>query len=913
MKLKSMAETLSLVQLIDSATRIQGNTHNLRDIILVSSPQTVKQCGILPSFSNLDHFPVFASFAIPNHKPAMQTQVPIWDYARTDIDQLVNILAHTDWDAIAVKDIDEAIEALTLALLDAADKCIPTKTVRVRHSKPWVSSELRREMRKRDRLFRKARETGDNNDWTRWKKQRALVTKLNRQLKEEKRNKKLDLLLQNKQNPHKYHQILKDIAGFKGKDQIPPIICGDNFILEEKMKAKVFNEYFCEQTNIEINNSHHDYLHEYLDNHPRTQHKFEHTNFTPLEVLRCINKMDASKACGPDNIPTKVLKMCAAYIAEPLATIFNKSIRGGKYPTMWKTANVKPIYKGKGSPSDVKNFRPISLLPCISKVFEKLMFRRIYEHITSSSLLSQRQSGYRPGHNTQLQLVYLTDKLYKSLDSSSDFTIIYLDIARYFEKIWHDGLIAKCQVEFGFADAELNWLKSYLSGRNQSVQVGTQRSHCRQLNAGVPQGSVLGPLLAIMYLNSLGNLTENEMLFFADDSSIFAKHSADNARETEASLQRDLNAIHAYGNKWVITFNANKTSQQTFSNRSSHYTPHLLFGTQEIPHNSNHKHLGLTMSTDLRFKSHINNVLLKFNRAMSPLYPIASKIPRNVLLTIYKVYVQPHLDYCASVYDGHITVFDRARLEKAQSRAARLITGAPRRTSSAGLLEELGWSTLDSRRQSTKLLLYQKLRFDNTVPTYIKDITPNTRTQDTTRLLRSTQADIVTEPHAQTHGYRRSFIPNATKLWNELPSELRQTAVNSSLFRKHLKQARAPKLPNKYFCMGSRKGNILHTRLRLKSSLLNAHLYAKGKAESPRCHCGHPREDTQHFLLTCPVYTIPRTVFLRKLSNLLHLNFSLLSRTQQVKLIIDGPDGDVQTKRATAIATQTYLLHTQRL
>ena len=159
--------------------------------------------------------------------------------------------------------------------------------------------------------------------------------------------------------------------------------------------------------------------------------------------------MDASKACGPDNLPTKLIKMTAAYIAEPLAKILNKSVQEGRYPTKWKHATVKPVFKGKGSPSEPQHYRPISLLPCLSKIFEKLIFARIYAHINNNSLLTPKQSGYRPGHNTELQLAYLTDRLYRAMDSGNDYTIIYLDISRYFEKNWHEGLLAKCDIEFG--------------------------------------------------------------------------------------------------------------------------------------------------------------------------------------------------------------------------------------------------------------------------------------------------------------------------------------------------------------------------------------------------------------------------------------------------------------------------------
>ena len=415
-----------------------------------------------------------------------------------------------------------------------------------------------------------------------------------------------------------------------------------------------------------------------------------------------------------------------------------------------------------------------------------------------------------------------------------------------------------------------------------------------------------------MYLNSLGNVTDNEMLFFADDSSIIAKHDSENFHAVIASLQKDIDAIEDYGRRWIITFNASKTSQQTFSKKRAPDIPELKFGVQPIPLSEHRKHLGLTFSTDLRFKHHINDILLKFNRALSPLYSIASEIPRNLLLTIYKIYVQPHLDYCATVYDGHITVFDRSRLEKAQNRAARLITGIPRRISTSGLLKELGWSTLASRRQSQKLLLYQKLRFDNSVPVYIKDIIPNTRKEDMVRELRSSRNEILTEPPVHTDSYRRSFTPSTAKQWNEMPLELRHAAANSVQFKKHVRRTRTPKPASPYYSLGSKIGNILHTRLRLNSSHLKAHMYAQGKAESPHCSCGYPREDTQHYLLCCPLHILPRINLFQKLSNTLHIDFSGLPRPQQIKYIIEGPNGSIYTKIALATAVQNFLLDTSK-
>ena len=651
-KLKSTSETLGLTQLINTATRIQDGTH-VRDLIFINSPEVVTDSGMLSSFSNLDHFPIYAAPSITHPTAKSSNTTRVWDYKNADIDLLVNILSRTDWNSITDKDVDDATETFTDTLLNAADRCIPTKSVRVRHDKLWITADLRRQIRKRNHLFKLARTRQTSYDWIRWRTQRNLVTSINRKLKNSHIKHKVNILLESKKDPFKYHSILKNITGFKREKEVPPLITDDGTIVSDNyQKTETFNTYFCAQTDIQLNASHYEHLKEYEDTQHETPHHLDSVAVTANEVLNVLNSLDASKASGSDKIQTRFLKIVSIYIAEPLSDIFNKSLAVGKYPTLWKRANVKPVFKGKGSPSEMKNYRPISLLPCVSKIFEKLIFQRIYEHITFHQLLTDYQSGYRPGHNTELQLVYLTDKLYKALDQSEDFTIIYLDISRYFEKIWHAGLLAKCKTEFGINGRLLCWLNSYLDNRSQLVQIGTEQSHPLTLKAGVPQGSVLGPLLAIMYLNGLSGLTSNSMLYFADDSSLHSSHTPETLHIKEAELQNDLDIIYNYGLKWAITFNASKTNQQTLSNRRRPTPPKLSFGGQQISPSYQHKHLGLAFSADLKFKQHVNEALLKFNKALSPLYQIAPHVPRKDLLLIYTTYVQPHLDYCSAVYDG---------------------------------------------------------------------------------------------------------------------------------------------------------------------------------------------------------------------------------------------------------------------
>lgn len=910
-KLRSASEALSLSQLINTATRIQGGVHNIRDLIFIDRPELAEESGILPPFSNLDHIPIYVRLNLQYQRGVGKCTALVWDYKNTNIDMLVENLRHTDWKAICDLEVDQATEMFTKTLLEATTQAIPNKIVRVRRDKPWITGELRRNMRKRDRLFKIARTKQTEHAWSRWRAQRNIVTSLNRRLKNDNLKKKVSLLLENKKDPYKYHTILKNITGFSRQDNIPPLVQGDDILSADSDKAEAFNAYFCAQADIELMDSHREHLKTYLDTHPETLFSIDTIEVSPDEVLKVINSMDASKACGPDRLPTKILKMTAVFIAEPLSTLFNKSLASGKFPSAWKIATVKPVYKGKGSPSEISNYRPISLLSCASKIFEKLIFTRIYEHVTGNALLTEKQSGYRPGHNTQLQLIYLTNKLYASLNEGQDFTVVYLDISRYFEKIWHAGLLAKCNKEFGIRGPLLNWLESYLGGRSQIVQAGEEHSAPLVLKAGVPQGSVLGPLLAILYINGLSNQTENDMLFFADDSSLHGSHSPQNLGQLEQSLQRDLDTISTYGKNWAITFNAGKTSQQTFSNKKSPQVPVLYFGAQPVTLTDNHKHLGLSISADLRFKKHVDGVLKKFNRTIGPLYRISRFLPRNILTQLYKMYVQPHLDYCDVVYDGHLTTFDSQRLEKAQNRGARLITGATRRTSGRRLLEELGLCTLADRRQEHRLQLYHRLIYDTVLPEFIRELIPNTRQIDNPRTLRSTLRLVHTQPAARLCSYANSFIPKTTQNWNELPAELRAN-LQYKQFKSRLRETIGPPPPNSYFSHGSKLGNILLTKLRLQSSTLNAHKYAIGKAASAACSCGCKREDNKHFLLECVNYDSSRSELFQALSEILNTNFQNLPTSEQTRMLIFGPCKEIRAECMVASAVQEFLFASHR-
>ena len=907
--LKETIQSLNLIQLIDQPTRISQNISNLRDLVITSNINIVLDSGILPPFSQIDHFPTFVSLNMLSI-PSQSTVKQIWDYANMDTERLAQLLTYTDWDSVIDNDIDTSTINFTQTLLTAAAETIPIKTVRTRaQDKPWVNATLKREIRKRDRLFKLAQRYRTEHHWSVWRQQRNLTTTLNRNLKENYLANQVQILLKTKKNPHDYHQILKNMLGRSKTETVPPLIGPDGIpTTNDSDKAELLGDFFAGQSQLDIDNDHPLPRTAPVDPPPPT---LSNITVTEDEVLRVLNSIDPNKSTGSDNIPPKLLKMTAIIIKSPLTKLFNMSLSQGIFPTSWKEANVLPIFKKKGSTSDPTNYRPISLLPCLSKILEKIVFKRIYQHITENNILSERQSGYRPKHNTEIQLIYLINNIFKALDQGQDFSVIYLDISKYFDKIWHKGLIFKCENYCGISGNLLNWLTSYLYNRKQVVKVGNSQSTPKSINAGCPQGSVLGPLLALIYLNDLSDKTDNEILFFADDTTLHARHPHDSST-THQSLQQDLHNIEQFGNDWMIKFNSSKTIQQTFTYKNTQKPPVLLFNGQQIPCATNHKHLGLNISTDMHFHEHINEIILKVNRALGPLYPLSRILPRHILNNIYSVYILPLFDYCDTIYDGHLTVSDSLKLERLHSRAGRLVTGALFRTPTRKLLEDLGWTTLKTRRDIHKLTTFHTLTNDreHKLPNIITNLIPDNRAHTTGRPLRN--ALTLTLPQNRTTAYQNSFIPTTVRKWNQLPPGLTSLSSSKS-FKKEIQKCFGAAKPPSYFNFGHKTGNVLHARLRMGLSHLNSHKFKiqSSTSDDPSCGCGHHCEDTKHFILNCPLYHQLRIDLLHETS-LIIPNFLHLDQAHQLRIYLNGENLTLNEQLIIANVFQKFILQTKR-
>ena len=288
---------------------------------------------------------------------------------------------------------------------------------------------------------------------------------------------------------------------------------------------------------------------------------------TTKDVLEVINSLKCKNSSGFDNISNNMVKIIKDLLSPALAVIINQSITTGTFPEKLKTAKVLPLFK-KGDKNKLENYRPISLLPTISKIFEKVLFKQIYNYFDDEKILFQGQYGFRKGHSTELAAIELTDRITQVLDKGGIPFNIYLDLAKAFDTIDHDILLFKLK-HYGFNDISLSLIRSYLNNRNQFVEIYQSRSTVKYLSCGVPQGSVLGPLFFIIYMNDLVTATNKfNVISYADDTTLIGNlkdFKLNRKSVNELAINRELRKIELWLCSNKLSLNTNKTKFMCFS------------------------------------------------------------------------------------------------------------------------------------------------------------------------------------------------------------------------------------------------------------------------------------------------------------------------------------------------------------
>ena len=331
---------------------------------------------------------------------------------------------------------------------------------------------------------------------------------------------------------------------------------------------------------------------------------------------------------------------------------FRNILSTATYPDIWKLDKVIPIFK-KGDKQLIGNYRPISLLPLCGKIFEKIILNNLYKHLTTHHLITKNQSGFRPGDSTTDQLIDLVDEIHQAFDSKKSLEVraVFLDISKDFDKVWHDGLIFKLRQNV-ISGNLLKLFQNYLSNRKQRVVLNGFLSDYSSIDSGVPQGSILGPLLFLIYINDLEKNIKSNVKSFADDTMLFSV--LNNPAISANELIHDLKVINQWAYQWEMNFNPDLNKQATellFScKKNSPNHPSLFFNKSVVPNVKEQKHLGLTIDSKLSIEKHANEKILKGKKGIGIIKYLSKFLPIKTLDQMYKALVRSHLDYCDTIY-----------------------------------------------------------------------------------------------------------------------------------------------------------------------------------------------------------------------------------------------------------------------
>ena len=448
----------------------------------------------------------------------------------------------------------------------------------------------------------------------------------------------------------------------KTKSGIADLIKSDNTMASSsKDKANVLNDFFSSVFTREDRS--------YIPDFPRASYNvpIADMSVTIEDVRKNLDALNPNKAIGPDEIRPRLLKELAAVLAGPIAIIMNKSIQEGNLPLIWKKANVVPIFK-KGKKNMSGNYWPVSLTSVTCKILEGLVRQKLVEHLTDNNLVTDYQHGFVSGRSCSTNLLAVLDAWTETLENEGCVDTVYLDFAKAFNTVPHERLLRKLS-GLGVHGKILTWIRSFLSGRTQRVIVDGEESEWKDVVSGIPQRSVLGPMLFVCFVNDLPNAVTSSVLLFADDTKIFTEVPVN-----QQTLQQDLDKLQIWSNEWQLRFNATKCKVIHLGKKSDPASYSMTSDGKAVTLETiqMEKDLGVNVDADLVFDQHVAIQTKKANKLLGMLRRSFTTLDEESLPLLYKAMVRPHLEYCNVAWQPKWKK-EREELEAIQHRATKLI------------------------------------------------------------------------------------------------------------------------------------------------------------------------------------------------------------------------------------------------
>ena len=572
--LKRVMTSLNLDQLVKSPTRISPTSSTIIDLIFTSNTSKVNGSGVINSGIS-DHCMIYCTRKLTKDYFGKHNNVKLRSLKNYDKNDFVSQLNLVDWSSVIYCDnVNLAWSNFKKLFMSVLDKVAPIKQVRLKQkSEMWFSSEIVNLISLRDQAFNKYVKTKSSEHHDEFKRLRNLTQ---RSIKTAKQSYVKDHIENNSGNIKKLWKSIKNL-GFMGKVKAQNINIGlknvnGEVVFEKKFVADKFNSFFCGIAEKLVNllppkdKVNYESVGKFYSEKNVTPNKFKFEKMSENEIFKVLDKIDPNKAKGLDDISAKFVKDSAKVICNPICYIVNLSFELNTFPDEFKQAKVIPLYK-KGDKNYEGNYRPVSILPVLSKVFERVAHNQIDKYLCNNNVLYNNQSGFRSSYSTDTALTYLSDTIRHNMDKGNLTGLILLDLQKAFDTVNHLILTNKLK-HIGFKDNAIKWVESYLSGRRQFVEIGGISSEPGIVNCGVPQGSILGPLLFLLYINDMSTAINDQcsLYLYADDSALAV--SGNNVTDIESKLSFNMNNVSLWLSQNRLSLHLGKTECILFGSKN---------------------------------------------------------------------------------------------------------------------------------------------------------------------------------------------------------------------------------------------------------------------------------------------------------------------------------------------------------
>lgn len=763
----------SFKQMIKEFTRITGTSATTIDLILVNDVEKISNSGVIPcSFS--DHHIVYCTRKINRGYFGQHNVAKIRCMRNYDVSNVREKFKQLDWsNVLKCKSVNEAWCHFVQMFNDVIDEVAPYKKMRTKQrSKLWFSSEVLNLIWQRDQAQLKFRKSKNKDDYLAFKRLRNLTQRKIKILKREYIKNQLE---ENQSQPKKLWKNLKEIGmptkiknsteniGLKGDNS-------ENIVFEETFVANKLNNFFCNiaaKLTKNMNKQPFDTegLTKFYTEKGVTPDNFKLTIVTKESVLKLLTNLNVTKSTGCDNISAKFLKDVAQEIVSPVTHIINLSITTGTVPDDIKTARVVPLYK-KGDRNYEGNYRPVSILPVISKVFERLVYDQYYSYLCQGDLVYKYQSGFRKMFSTNNALTFLTDKIRYSMDNGLYTGVILLDLQKAFDTVDHDILLHKIRAT-GADENTVKWFTSYLCNRKQFVKLNNISSSREGIKCGVPQGSILGPLLFNIYVNDMCRAVLCDIFLYADDSMLVV--SGKNVLDIEKTLECEMNKLSVWLESNKLSLHLGKTESILFGSKRKLKRiskMNILCNGVELEAKKQVKYLGATIDQDMSGKTMGSNIVTKINKGLKFMYRKGKFLTFKMRKLLCTAVFQSHFDYGCNVYYRGLDKQTRTKLQTAQNKIIRFILGYDcRRHLMVADFKKVKYLNVEKRMEYLTLSVMHRV-FNDKAPSYLCNFQKVTDVHS--YHTRNSEMCYVI-PQVKTQG-KLSFSYNGAKLWNSLPT-----------------------------------------------------------------------------------------------------------------------------------------------